>query len=137
MPKWCASPVKLKQITDGTANTVMLGEKAHIVRSSTQISSAAEDARRRRTFWAYTYTSYQRSVTFLQSRTITNDYARCMEIGGDSNDNVCKRGWGSLHPGGFNVVMCDGSVQFVSESIDVFIYGALSTIANGETIKLE
>jgi prepilin-type N-terminal cleavage/methylation domain-containing protein/prepilin-type processing-associated H-X9-DG protein len=135
MPKWCSSPVKLKHITDGTANTVMLGEKAHIVRSSSIISNAEDTARRRRTFWAYTYTSYQRSVTFLRSSTITNDYARCMEI--ESNDNVCKRGWGSLHPGGFNVTMCDGSVQYVSESIDVFIFGALSTIANGETIKLE
>ena len=54
-----------------------------------------------------------------------------------TNDNVCKRGWGSLHPGGFNVTMCDGSVQFISESIDVFMYGALSTIANGETIALQ
>ena len=135
--KWAASPVKIKQIADGTANTVLLGEKAHIVRSSGAVADAAEAARRRRTFWAYTYTSYQRSVTFQQSRTITNDYARCMEIGGDSNDNVCKRGWGSLHPGGFNVTMCDGSVQFVSESVDVFLYGALSTIANGETTKLE
>jgi len=137
MTKWCASPVKIKQITDGTANTVLLGEKAHIVRSSATIASAAEDARRRRTFWAYTYTSYQRSVTFLQTRTITNDYARCMEIGGPSDENTCKRGWGSLHPGGFNVTMCDGSVQFISESIDVFLFGALSTIANGDTIALQ
>ena len=135
--KWCASPVQIKQITDGTANTVLLGEKAHIVRSSVLLPGGAEAARRRRTFWAYTYTSYQRSVTFLQTRTIINDYVRCMEIGGDSNDNVCKRGWGSLHPGGFTVAMCDGSVQFISESIDVFIYGALSTIANGETIALQ
>jgi len=133
--KWCATPVKLKQITDGMANTVLLGEKAHIIRTSATIPGAEDTARRRRTFWAYTYTSYQRSVTFLRSSTITNDYARCMEI--ESNDNVCKRGWGSLHPGGFNVTMCDGSVQFISESIDVFIYGALSTIANGDTISLQ
>ena len=77
------SPVKIKDITDGTANTVMLGEKVHIVRSSVHHSQRAEAARRRRTFWAYTYTSYQRSVTFLQTRTIINDYVRCMEIGGD------------------------------------------------------
>ena len=138
MTKWCVtSAVKIKDITDGTANTVLLGEKAHIVRSSGNVASAEEAARRRRTFWAYTYTSYQRSVTFQQTRSIINDYARCMEIGGDSNDNVCKRGWGSLHPSGFNVTMCDGSVQFISESIDIFMYGALSTIANGETIALQ
>ena len=138
LTKWCLeSPVKIKDITDGTANTVMLGEKAHIVRSSADPSfrTRRRPPAARRTFWAYTYTSYQRSVTFLRSSTITNDYARCMEIG--EGDNVCKRGWGSLHPGGFNVTMCDGSVQFISESIDVFMYGSLSTIANGEIIALK
>ena len=35
---------------------------------------------------------------------------------------------------GFNVTMCDGSVQFISESIDIFLFGTMSTIANGEII---
>lgn len=132
--KCLSSPVKLKDIIDGTASTVLLGEKSHIARSSSVDPKAEENARRRRTFWAYTYTSYQRSVTFLQTRSIINDYSRCMEIGGGDDDNVCKRSWGSLHPAGFNVTMCDGSVQFVSESIDIFVYGMMSTIANGEII---
>jgi prepilin-type N-terminal cleavage/methylation domain-containing protein/prepilin-type processing-associated H-X9-DG protein len=138
LPTWCVTrPVRLKDITDGTTSTVMLGEKAHVVRPSALDPDAVERARRRRTFWAYTYTSYQRSVTFLQTRSIINDYSRCMEIGGNESENVCKRGWGSLHAGGFNVTMCDGSVQFLSESIDVFLYGAMSTIANGEIITLQ
>jgi hypothetical protein len=33
--------------------------------------------------------------------------------------------------------MCDGSVQYISESIDVFMYGSLSTIGNGEVIALQ
>jgi hypothetical protein len=32
------------------------------------------------------------------------------------------------------VTMCDGSVQFTSESIDIFVFGMMSTIANGEVI---
>jgi prepilin-type processing-associated H-X9-DG protein len=134
---WTARPVKLKDITDGTASTVLLGEKAHIARGSRIDPDAEERARRRRTFWAYTYTSYQRSVTFQETRSIINDYARCMEIGGGDDENVCKRSWGSLHPAGFNVTMCDGSVQFISESIDIFMFGALSTIANGELTALQ
>lgn len=130
-----SSPVTMKQIIDGTASTVLLGEKAHLALASRMDANAVERARRRRTFWAYTYTSYQRSVTFLESRSIINDYARCVEIGGASDDDdACKRSWGSLHTGGFNVVMCDGSVQFVSESIDIFVFAMMSTIANGEVI---
>ncbi len=122
-------PTELSQITDGTSNTVLLGEKAHFANSN--------EARRRRTFWAYSYTSYNRSTTFLQSRSIINDYDRCRSIRGAFGDNPCKRSWGSLHAAGLNVAMCDGTVQFISEAIDIFVFAAMSTIANGETIGLE
>ena len=124
------SPTKLKDITDGTKSTVLLGEKSHIA-----VGIYAQEARRRRTFWAYTYPGpYQRSLTFLQTRSIISDYGRCLAVGGDFGDDPCKRSWGSLHPGGLNVAMCDGSVQFIPDSIDIFVFGAMSTIANGEVI---
>jgi prepilin-type N-terminal cleavage/methylation domain-containing protein/prepilin-type processing-associated H-X9-DG protein len=44
-------------------------------------------------------------------------------------------GFRSLHPGGINVVMVDGSVQFVTTTVDKFVYGALSTPAGGETCQ--
>lgn len=131
------SPTKIADITDGTSNTLLLGEKSHLVLPSS-IPDAALEGPRRRTFWAYTYTSYQRSLTFPQSGTasIINDYSRCLEISSGlfGGDNICKRSWGSLHSGGFNIAMCDGSGQFISDSIDIFIFGAMSTIANGEII---
>jgi prepilin-type N-terminal cleavage/methylation domain-containing protein/prepilin-type processing-associated H-X9-DG protein len=131
------SPVKLKDITDGTSGTVLLGEKAHFAYPIPGEPGSDIRARRRRTFWAYTYTSYQRSLTFLQTRSIISDYGRCEQIGGPFSDDPCKRSWGSLHPGGFNVAMCDGSIQFLSESIDIFLFGAMSTIAAGEVVQLE
>jgi prepilin-type N-terminal cleavage/methylation domain-containing protein/prepilin-type processing-associated H-X9-DG protein len=135
LPVWASSPIKIKDITDGTASTVLLGEKAHLTLPTSLDPNAVEKGRRRRTFWAYTYTSYQRSVTFLRTHSIINDYSRCLVIdGGDTSDNTCKRSWGSLHTGGFNVAMCDASVQFISESIDIFVFGMMSTIANGEVI---
>jgi len=134
--KWSVSfPVKLKDITDGTANTVLLGEKAHIARSISGDLAGEERARRRRTFWAYTYTSYQRSLTFLQTRSIISDYSRCLQIGGPKGEDPCKRSWGSLHPGGFHIALCDGSIQFINESIDIFLFGAMSTIGGGEVIQ--
>jgi prepilin-type processing-associated H-X9-DG protein len=129
-PPWSlTSAVKLKEITDGTSATLLLGEKSHLGLSA--------EALRRRTFWAYTYTSYQRSLTFLQTRSIISDYDRCLRIPGDFGEDPCKRSWGSLHAAGFNVAMCDGSVQLLSESIDIFLFGAMSTVAGGEVIQRE
>jgi prepilin-type N-terminal cleavage/methylation domain-containing protein/prepilin-type processing-associated H-X9-DG protein len=118
------TPTKLREIADGTSNTMLLGEKAHL--------GILPESVRRQTFWAYTYTSYQRSLTFLQTRSIISDYDRCIRIAGAFGEDPCKRSWGSLHTAGLNIAMCDGSAQFISDSIDIFLFGALSTIAGGE-----
>lgn len=40
----------------------------------------------------------------------------------------------SEHPGGVNVAMCDGSVRFVSENVNLEIWRALGTRAGGEVL---
>lgn len=44
------------------------------------------------------------------------------------------RGPSSRHPGGVNVLMADGTVRFVSESVDLKTWMAIGTVAGGETI---
>jgi prepilin-type N-terminal cleavage/methylation domain-containing protein/prepilin-type processing-associated H-X9-DG protein len=110
-------------ITDGTSNTLLVGEYV------TKTHQA------RRTFWAYSYTSYnQSSITIGQTRVLLPDFDKCVAIGGLGGSNVCKRGWGSLHGAGrINFVMADGSVRSISPSIDVnTVLPALGTIAGGE-----
>ncbi|HEV8067796.1 MAG TPA: DUF1559 domain-containing protein, partial [Planctomycetaceae bacterium] len=41
----------------------------------------------------------------------------------------------SNHPGGGLFLLCDGSVQFLSENIDMTVYTGLSTIQGGETVS--
>jgi prepilin-type N-terminal cleavage/methylation domain-containing protein len=43
-------------------------------------------------------------------------------------------GYRSNHPGGAHLCMGDGSVSFVNEQIDVFVYNAMGSTAGGETI---
>jgi prepilin-type N-terminal cleavage/methylation domain-containing protein/prepilin-type processing-associated H-X9-DG protein len=43
---------------------------------------------------------------------------------------------GSFHPGGLNFVMCDGSVQFISESIDFEQLRDLATVNGNEIAQL-
>lgn len=46
-------------------------------------------------------------------------------------------GFHSDHPGGANFLMADGSVVFISESIDIATYRSLSSIDGGETATTE
>jgi prepilin-type N-terminal cleavage/methylation domain-containing protein/prepilin-type processing-associated H-X9-DG protein len=110
-------------ITDGTSNTLMVGE------------SVTKTHERRRTYWGYAYTSYnQSSITINQSRCLLPDFDRCVSTGGLGGSNPCKRGWGSLHGGNrINFVMCDGSVRSISQNIDVTrILPAMGSIAGNE-----
>ena len=38
----------------------------------------------------------------------------------------------SQHPGGVNVLLCDGSVHFIGDAIDVNIWRATGTINSGD-----
>ncbi len=60
------------------------------------------------------------------------------------NRKSCNAGWwsfdnlmapSSLHPGGVNVLFCDGRVRFISEDIDQQIYFAIGTRDGGENIS--
>jgi prepilin-type processing-associated H-X9-DG protein len=44
--------------------------------------------------------------------------------------------FGSKHPGGAQFVMGDGSVKFVSETVNVFVYRAAGTRGGGESLQL-
>jgi len=121
-----ATPERIASITDGTSNTLMVGE--YVTRTHPS----------RRTFWAFSYTSYNESVvTIGQSRTLIPDYDLCTRTA-PFGSNQCKRAWGSMHSANMlNFLMCDGSVRSISPSIDVnFVLPALATITGGEPVSL-
>src|SRR5262249_7033742 len=41
----------------------------------------------------------------------------------------------SKHPGGVNMLMCDGSVRFFKDSINLITYRALTTRTSGEVVS--
>jgi prepilin-type N-terminal cleavage/methylation domain-containing protein/prepilin-type processing-associated H-X9-DG protein len=43
----------------------------------------------------------------------------------------------SRHPGGVQVLLADGSVQFVEDAIDATVWQAMGSIAGGETVDLQ
>jgi prepilin-type N-terminal cleavage/methylation domain-containing protein/prepilin-type processing-associated H-X9-DG protein len=122
-----SNPERIATITDGTSTTLMFGEYA----TKTQPG--------RRTFWAYSYTSYNQSlVTFNAPWTLQADFQVCAATDAKINpsgSNQCKRAWGSFHTGGLNFAFCDGSVHTISRNVDMlYVLPSLATIAGNEVI---
>jgi prepilin-type N-terminal cleavage/methylation domain-containing protein len=106
--------VKLREVTDGTSKTFLIGEASPVDGNSPAWSSEGD--------WA---------VTGVGINFDWESYAACLPAG------ACwwnMRGFRSYHAGGVQFAMVDGSVHFISDSIDHPTYRALSSRARGELI---
>jgi prepilin-type processing-associated H-X9-DG protein len=107
----------LKEVTDGTSNTFLIGETSPIDSNSPAWSSDGD--------WAIT--AIELNWNAETSGACTNPGAReCW---------TQYRGFRSNHPGGANFAMVDGSVTFIQDEIDPQTYRALSTRSRGETFS--
>jgi prepilin-type N-terminal cleavage/methylation domain-containing protein/prepilin-type processing-associated H-X9-DG protein len=114
------APERFDTIRDGSSNTLMIGERV------TRTTPA------RGTFWADSFNLYSMSGAYPDSATLLPDYNACSNVASDVAQ--CKYGWGSMHTGGINFVLCDGHVTVVSNSINMQVFVALATINGGEQL---
>jgi prepilin-type N-terminal cleavage/methylation domain-containing protein/prepilin-type processing-associated H-X9-DG protein len=61
-----------------------------------------------------------------------NGTGGCTAVDADSTTN-----FSSYHPGGCNFALADGSVRFISETVDMAVIRGLATTARGELVSLE
>jgi prepilin-type N-terminal cleavage/methylation domain-containing protein/prepilin-type processing-associated H-X9-DG protein len=103
--------IELEQVSDGLANTIMLGETLP-------------------THWVWNCIlcdNFPVSSTHIPLNTMLRS---------DTATNFAKiSGFKSAHAGGANVAMGDASVQFLSETIDYVTYNILGSRANEDTVK--
>jgi prepilin-type processing-associated H-X9-DG protein len=114
---------KLSNITDGTSNTIALGEIAYGLIPPTAGQTGYD-------IWAFSgYTVGEGGVVSsmygvnLQKRFPTNltNYVNFYDCGTNcGNPYALAMSVGSFHPGGANVGMADGSVRFLKETIASF-----------------
>jgi prepilin-type N-terminal cleavage/methylation domain-containing protein len=119
------SATPMAAISDGTSNTLMIGEC--VPRWCTHTW-----------WWWFNGTTATTAVPL----NVKAQHSNC-QTGNRTADLNCA--WGdwpnnysfmSQHPGGAQFSLADGSTRFISQTIDLTIYRSLGTKANGEAVQL-
>jgi prepilin-type N-terminal cleavage/methylation domain-containing protein/prepilin-type processing-associated H-X9-DG protein len=125
---------KLNQIPDGTSNTLLMSETR--VPNGDNYNDAGGDVFNERGFhWFMAVNTPNAGIDHSSNGCPASATAAqydptrpCLQSG----DNYASAR--SMHTGGVNVAMCDGSVTFISNSISLATWQALSSINGGEVI---
>jgi len=122
------SKIKLSEITDGTSNTIAIGE-------SIQRKEGAGTSTIFGPYWG--------SGTHTATMGYTGNGATWCNINAPMSASCtpmgpnCAYAWvfGSWHTSGANFVFCDGSVKFINQSIPYPTFYALNTRGGGEIVS--
>jgi len=128
---------RMADFSDGTSNSLMIGE---------YLTGGGELNDGRACLWA-DFAGYSQLYTQLTPNSSSPDLLYpsycfnyptrnlpCANGTGGGTDTAATR---SRHPGGVNVLMGDGSVRFAKNTVNVFIWRGLGSIAGSEVISAD
>ncbi len=125
----------IKDATDGTSNTILLGERKFydpVFDSSPVVDDAIRD-------WGWVWFAAQ-GDNFLGTGVPINFV---LPVTFDSLDGATQQllfddrinSYGSMHPGGCQIALTDGSVRFLIQTISPITFRALGTRSGGEPVS--
>jgi prepilin-type processing-associated H-X9-DG protein len=114
------------EITDGTSNTLLFGERHYFdIAFDTIAGDRIKD-------WGWLWFGGEADA-FLSTRAPIN--FKFPAVGGTQIDFDARiNAFGSGHPGGAQFALADGSVRFISQTISMVTFQALGTRSGGEVI---
>ena len=134
-------PTSIRDFTDGTSNTLAVGETV-----------ANDGMFRGSAYCAANSPVTNPTTTSLVINNVFNAWAVCIRLGSNfrtaanpPNTKPCfgnlagvdNGAFGSFHPGGVNFSFADGSVHFIKDTVNLQIFQALSTRNVGEVISAD
>ena len=128
----------LAMITDGTSNSILMGECAgreDIYRGRTKMANnfnSSPKIRARGGAWATTDNGYE--IGQRKGWDTIGTIPGPVRI---NNSNEWGHCFYSFHPGGANFLLADGSVRFLGETTELYILATLVSRAGGEVTSVE
>ncbi len=121
------SEIGFKNITDGSSNTYLVGEK--YINSDAYDYSVTDFGENQSA-----YNGFEWDNTRLSHYNSANPNDETYVPQPDQPGVSQYHKYGSAHPGGFHVVMCDGAVKAVSYDVDLLLHSYLGSRFDGEAV---
>ena len=136
--------VTLSDILDGTSQTVFAAEISHRPNTYRYVGATPTDCQADKTLvngnsWrGRSWMGHDRRSPIVMGRSPNNQYADCCQWEGfsASTAGLLALPPRSMHQGGCHALFGDGSVQFLSDSLDPRISHHLGTKAGGESLDV-
>jgi len=126
---YARSTIRLAEITDGTSNTLMVGEKQLCVQNYRNGQDGGDNEN--------LYTGFNTDTTRSTNNRTTGNSNQIRFPPQMDGRVVTLNVFGSAHPAGFNALLCDGSVRLISYRIDVNNYMRLGNRGDGQPLTLD
>lgn len=148
-----AGQTRIGEITDGTSNTIAIGEDAgrdeRFESPYTMVSNGGDtrglgpyDTTAKRRYWRWVEPDNAYGVSGAPNNKFrpmneTQSYVTGGPLGTKGNNAGANDELFSFHPGGVNVLYGDGSVRFLKDTISVVTLRSLVTLRGGEVISAD
>ncbi len=115
------SSIGYEDVSDGSSHTIFIGEK--LIDDADTLG-----------WMSGTRATLRNTGTRINAEATRRNRGMAVEPPAPKRDKFYVGGYGSHHPGGGNFALGDGSVRFVSETIDPELFQHLGNRADGELI---
>jgi prepilin-type processing-associated H-X9-DG protein/prepilin-type N-terminal cleavage/methylation domain-containing protein len=120
----------LREITDGTSQTLMVGERSRNLSDATWVGAIPDAQVCTNPSWSVRDCATSNVMILANTGPWPDEpWVNVPNHKGSKADDF----W-SLHPGGCNFLFCDGSVRFVKETVNPTVFSSLATRGGGEAI---